>query len=130
RAARTLARFSHPAVILFALALGLVGWLAEGLAFWLLLGWMGSEVALSTAIAIFVFSTLAGGLTGAPGGIGGAEAAMVALLSLQGVPLSVALPATAIIRLTTLWFAIALGLAAFAEAERRSGKGAHALEDD
>lgn len=120
RAARTLARFSHGPTLAFSLALGLLGWTAEGYAFDLLLGWMGADIGLAKAIAIFVFATLAGGLTGAPGGLGGAEAAMVALLSLEGVPLEISVPATAIIRLTTLWFAIAIGLAAFPLAERRS----------
>ncbi|WP_226781818.1 lysylphosphatidylglycerol synthase transmembrane domain-containing protein [Oceaniglobus trochenteri] len=129
RAARALARFSNPTIIGAATMLGLVGWLAEGLSFHLLLVWLGHDIGLAKAIAIFIFATLAGGLTGAPGGLGGAEAAMIALLSLEGVPLAVSVPATAIIRLTTLWFAIALGLVAFPVAERISRKAAHALED-
>ena len=108
--------------------LGLLGWLAEGYAFYLLLDWMGAEIAPTTAIAIFLFSTLAGGLTGAPGGVGGAEAAMVALLTLEGVPLAMSIPATAIIRLTTLWFAIVIGLLIFPFAERTSKKIQHDLE--
>ena len=79
-------------------------------------------------MAIFIFATLAGGLTGAPGGIGGAEAAMVALLTLEGVPPHVSLPATAIIRLTTLWFAILIGMAVFPMAERMSKRGLYAVE--
>jgi uncharacterized membrane protein YbhN (UPF0104 family) len=127
-AARTLGAFSRPGVLSAGLALGVAGWLAEGLAFHLLLVWMGADIGLAAAVAIFVFATLAGGLTGAPGGLGGAEAAMVALLGLQGVPLEVALPATAVIRLTTLWFAIGLGLAVFPLAEARSRRAADALE--
>ncbi|PID36875.1 MAG: hypothetical protein CR993_02985 [Rhodobacterales bacterium] len=120
RAARALARFSSPALFIVTALLGLVGWIAEGLAFHLLLVWMGADIGLASAIAIFVFSTLAGGLTGAPGGVGGAEAAMVALLSLQGVGLEASIPATAIIRVTTLWFAIAIGAAVFPFAEKIS----------
>ena len=124
RAARSLARFSTPSVAAAALGLGAIGWLAEGYAFHLLLVWMGAGVNVWTAIAIFTFSTLAGGLTGAPGGMGGAEAAMIALLSLQGVALDVSVPATAVIRLTTLWFAIGIGAIVFPIAERLSLKGA------
>ncbi|MBZ4023344.1 hypothetical protein CKO11_12835 [Rhodobacter sp. TJ_12] len=120
QAARSLARFSHGPTLALALTLGFAGWMAEGYAFHLLLGFMGAEIGLWKAVAIFIFSTLAGGLTGAPGGLGGAEAAMVALLSLDGVPLEVSVPATAVIRLTTLWFAIAIGLAVFPLAERAS----------
>jgi len=124
RAARALTRFADGGTLSIALLTGVIGWAAEGYAFWLLLGWMGADVSLASAIAIFVFSAIAGGATGAPGGLGGAEAAMVALLSLQGVPLEVSLPATAIIRLTTLWFAILIGLAFFPLAERAAGRAA------
>ena len=106
-----------------------IGWMAEGYAFHLLLVWMGADIGLGKAVAIFVFSTLAGGLTGAPGGVGGAEAAMIALLALDGIPMEVSVPATAIIRVTTLWFAIGIGMAVFPLAERLSLKGRHALEN-
>lgn len=127
-AALSLDRFSHGPVLAAALALGLVGWLAEGYSFHLLLGWMGADVALPRAIAIFVFATLAGGLTGAPGGLGGAEAAMFALLTYDGVPADAAVAATAIIRVTTLWFAILIGLIVFPLAERQSQRGPRAPE--
>jgi len=123
-AARSLARFSHAPTMAAALGLGLIGWAAEAYSFHLLLGWMGAEVGLWQAVAIFIFASLAGGLTGAPGGLGGAEAAMVALLVAAGVGLEVALAATAVIRVTTLWFAIGIGLAVFPAAERISLRGA------
>lgn len=122
-AAQSLARFSHAPTMAAALTAGLIGWGAEGYAFHLLLGWMGADVGLWQALAIFLFASLAGGLTGAPGGLGGAEAAMVALLAAAGVPMEVALAATAVIRLTTLWFAIAIGLAVFPLAEKISLRG-------
>ncbi|OYX43899.1 MAG: hypothetical protein B7Z02_07620 [Rhodobacterales bacterium 32-67-9] len=128
-AARSLDRFSGAGAMLPALGLGIAGWFAEGYAFHLLLGWMGADIGLAKAIAIFVFSTLAGGLTGAPGGVGGAEAAMIALLSLDGIPMEVSVPATAIIRVTTLWFALGIGMAVFPFAERHSLRGQDALED-
>ncbi len=122
RAATSLATFSSPGLLFFAALLGAAGWVAEGYAFHLLLVWMGADIGLAKATAIFIFSALAGGLTGAPGGVGGAEAAMVALLALEGVPMEVALPATAIIRVTTLWFAIGIGFAIFPIAEKMSLK--------
>lgn len=128
-AARSLALFSNPWILSAAAFLGLIGWFAEGLAFHYLLMWMGADIGLWHAVAIFVFATLAGGLTGAPGGIGGAEGAMILLLQLEGVPLEVSVPATLIIRLTTLWFAIAIGFLVFPFAERLSKRGAYALEN-
>lgn len=128
RATRSLDRFSDPRVLAPALILGALGWFAEGYALHLLLLAMGVDIGIWSAVAIFVFATLAGGATGAPGGLGGAEAAMVALLGLQGVPLEISLPATAVIRLTTLWFAIGIGVVVFPIAESISKRAEHALE--
>lgn len=121
-AARSLKQFSSASVIGPALGFGLIGWLAEGYAFYLLLGWLGADIGLAMALAIFVFATLVGGLTGAPGGVGGAEATMIAILGMKGVPMDISLPATAIIRITSLWFAIGIGLIVFPFAERISNK--------
>lgn len=129
RASLSLKAFSGPGLMMLAGALGLMGWLAEGYAFHLLLIWLGAEIDLWMAVAIFIFATLAGGLTGAPGGLGGAEAAMVALLALDGVPLEIALPATLVIRVTTLWFAVLIGFAVFPVAEHSSKKAQNALEN-
>jgi uncharacterized protein (TIRG00374 family) len=123
RAALSLEAVARGGVLLPALGFGLAGWMAEGYAFHLLLGWFGADIGLARALAIFIFATLAGGLTGAPGGLGGAEAAMVALLSFDGVPLETSVAATAIIRFTTLWFAVLIGMIAFPIAERRSQGG-------
>lgn len=128
RAGDTLRPFSRPSVALPALCLGFVGWFAEGYAFYLLLDWMGAPLPVWTCVGIFVFAMMTGGATGLPGGVGGAEAAMLALLALQGIPAELALPATAIIRVTTLWFAVGLGFAIFPLAETISKRGGHALE--
>lgn len=130
RAALSLNAFTGPSLLLAAGAFGLVGWMAEGYAFHLLLVWLGADIGLWKAVGIFIFSTLAGGLTGAPGGLGGAEAAMVALLVIDGVPLEVAVPATLVIRVTTLWFAILIGLVIFPIAEKNSQKVKDALETE
>lgn len=130
RAAQALAAFSSPGLVALAGAFGLVGWFAEGYAFHLLLAWMGADIGIAKAVAIFIFAGLAGGLTGAPGGVGGAEAAMVALLALEGVGLEAALPATVIIRVTTLWFAILIGFIVFPVAEKYSLGKRHAVETD
>ncbi len=127
-AARSLKPFSSFRVAPAALCFGALGWFCEGYAFYLLLSWMGSDLGVWTAVGIFLFAMMTGGATGMPGGLGGAEAAMVGLLSLQGVPLAVSIPATAIIRLTTLWFAILIGLIIFPLAERSARQGRYALE--
>jgi len=92
------------------LLIGLFSWFAEGLGFYILL--QSLDVNLSGPMAIGVYSTgmLAGAVSFMPGGLGGAEAAMGLLLVALGVGKSTAVVATVVCRLSTLWFAVLLGL--------------------
>ncbi len=126
RAAKRLSAFAPPKISLPVLALSGVGWFAEAYAFYLLLAWLGADIPLWTAVVIFLFAMLGGGASGMPGGLGGAEGAMLVLLTLQNVPLDIALAATLVIRATTLWFAILIGAIVFPIAEYRGAK--HAVE--
>lgn len=91
------------------LVLAMAGWFAECSAFYWLLQELGAPVSLQQATFIFAFSMVAGAISMLPGGLGGVEAGMLGLLIALGTELDVAVAATAIIRLTTLWFAVALG---------------------
>jgi uncharacterized protein (TIRG00374 family) len=77
------------------------------------IGWPGAILAHTAA-------GLLGALTLLPGGLGSTEAGTVSLLSLQGVSLAAAVPATLLIRLMTLWFATALGVLCLLIPRRRS----------
>ncbi|MDX2101308.1 MAG: lysylphosphatidylglycerol synthase transmembrane domain-containing protein [Alphaproteobacteria bacterium] len=92
------------------LILALIGWTAEVLAFQWLVTTLGTEISLQQAAFVFCFAMIAGTIAMLPGGLGGTEATMLALLALLNVPLDQAVVATAVIRLTTLWFATVLGL--------------------
>lgn len=96
--------------LLGASVLSLIAWFAEALAFYWVLGWMGASVSLQLAVFIYAAAMLAGALSFMPGGLGGAEAVMVALLMWAGMPVPDAVAATVLIRMTTLWFAVLLGL--------------------
>ncbi|TVQ29336.1 MAG: UPF0104 family protein [Geminicoccaceae bacterium] len=109
RAARLLGRFASPALLTPPLLLGLGGWLAEIVGAWLVLDALGASLSLTTVAFVFGFSMLVGSLPIFPGGIGGAEASMAGLLVWLGVPLPVAVAATAVIRLATLGFAVVVG---------------------
>jgi uncharacterized protein (TIRG00374 family) len=80
---------------------------------------LGSDMSLQVALFIYAFSMLVGALSFLPGGLGGTEATMVALLMLNNVAQPQAVAATVLIRLVTLWFAVALGVIALSIAERR-----------
>jgi uncharacterized protein (TIRG00374 family) len=106
------ARLYAPVPLVAGLLLGLGAWAAEGIAFWLMAHWMGLHVPVDVAIFIYSFSMLAGAASFLPGGLGGAELVMIALLSLNGVAKPEAVALTLLIRVTTLWFAVVLGLGA------------------
>jgi uncharacterized protein (TIRG00374 family) len=117
-ALRRTARLFDARIFALSLVLGLVGWLAEALAFHWLLTTLGADIGLPRAVFIFAFSMVVGGASMLPGGLGGAEAAMFGLLLVAGVEEGPAVAATAIIRVTTLWFAVGLGFIALPPALR------------
>lgn len=113
--------FSLP-MLLYGISLGLVAWGAEGLAFYYIMHVLGSDMSLQTALFIYAFSMLVGALSFLPGGLGGTEATMVALLVLNNVMQAQAVAATILIRLATLWFAVALGVLSLLITERTRRK--------
>ena len=94
------------------LALGLLAWTLEGIGLYLILQGMGVDIALTVAIGIYGLSTLVGALTLVPGGLGGTEISMVALLVAAGADQATAAGATLICRIASLWFAVLLGMLA------------------
>jgi len=101
-------RLLSPGLLARGLLLGVIAWGAEG-------SGLGLAIAPSTAIGIYAIAVLAGAAAFfMPGGLGGMEMMMSALLLAQGVPLPTAVLAMLLCRLTTLWFAVLLGLLAAA----------------
>jgi uncharacterized protein (TIRG00374 family) len=114
------ARRCHAPVLLAgATGLSLAAWAAEAWAFYLIVRWMGLEVPLAFAVFVYALAMLAGALSFVPGGLGGAEAVMIGLLLWTGASGADAVAATLIIRLTTLWFAVGLGIVVLANQSRR-----------
>lgn len=102
----------RPGVLMQATVIGAVAWSLEGVSLWLLLRGMGIDaVGIGGATIAHTAAGLLGALTLLPGGLGSTEAGTVGLLALQGVGVAAATPATLLIRLMTLWFATALGVA-------------------
>ena len=93
-----------------ATLLSLIGWAAEAFAFFLILNWMGLDVSVFFAVFVFSISMLAGALSFTPGGLGSTEGVMVGFLLWQGVSLPEATAATLLIRASTLWFAVSIGI--------------------
>jgi glycosyltransferase 2 family protein len=118
-----------PLVVAMSLVAAL-SWFFECLAAYVCTRGLGLHVSLAVVTLVFALGSLAGALSFLPGGLGVAETSMTALfLGLSPISRPAAAAAVVLIRLATLWFAVALGLAALAletrlyasaEPERRS----------
>lgn len=117
-----LATLCRPSSLAAATALAVPAWACECVGFALIVNaFPGAHIGLGLAIVIYASTTIAGALSFLPGGLGVTEGAMTMLLvhgaaRLEG---SVALDATLLTRLATLWFAVLLGLGCLYVARRR-----------
>lgn len=107
-----LRRLISPRLLAAGLALAVAAWGAEGIGFLLVLRAYDPAAGLPAAVFDYAASTFLGGLSMLPGGLLASEGALAALLGAQGLDPAAAASATLIIRAATLWFAVALGLAA------------------
>lgn len=100
--------------LLVAVGLGCLAWSSQGLAFYLVLVGLGSPPSFSLLfLAVFILniSSVVGGYSGMPGGLGVTEGSMTGLLQLMvGLPQNQAATATLLIRFCTLWFGVTAGL--------------------
>ncbi len=104
-----------PRPLAVSLALSVVGWGAEAVAFFLTLRALGFDgLSIFPAMAIYAVATIAGALAFFPGGLGLTEGSMMGILVALGATRDVAFSATMIIRFATLWFGVGLGWMVFA----------------
>jgi uncharacterized membrane protein YbhN (UPF0104 family) len=120
--ARTAARELLQVPLLAAMTvLAAVSWLFECLAAYLCVRGLRLDVSLAETTAVFCLASLAGAVSFLPGGLLVAEGSMTGLFRRLGDATSAsAAAATVLVRLATLWFAVALGLVALALEERRA----------
>ncbi len=111
RLLRSMAELSHWRTYGATLLPSMIGWAAEGFALYLLLRYFGAPVDVMQAVFVFCFSMIVGAISMMPGGLGSTEVTAVVLLKTMGVPLDVAVASTALVRVTTFWFAAAIGVA-------------------
>jgi uncharacterized membrane protein YbhN (UPF0104 family) len=96
-------------------ALSAVSWFCECLAAYVCVRGLNLDLSLADTVLVFSVGSLAGALSFLPGGLGVAEASMTGLIRVLGdTTKGQAAAATVLIRLSTLWFAVALGLVGLA----------------
>jgi glycosyltransferase 2 family protein len=99
-------------------ALSAVSWFCECLAAYVCVRGLRLDLSLADTVVVFSLGSLAGALSFLPGGLGVAEGSMTGLIRVLGdVSRAGAAAATVLIRLATLWFAVALGLVGLAVEE-------------
>jgi uncharacterized membrane protein YbhN (UPF0104 family) len=100
-------------------AVSALSWFFECLAAYVCVRGLHLHLSLADTIVVFSLGSLAGALSFLPGGLGVAETSMTGLIRVLGdVPKAAAAAATVLIRLATLWLAVALGLVGLAVEER------------
>jgi len=114
QAAAIFASLLRGRALIVGTALGVLAWLAECAALYLVLGGLGSwKLTLFAATFTYGLSTLGGAVSLLPGGLGVTEVGMTTLLVLLGVAREVAVAGVLVVRLCTLWFATALGIGVY-----------------
>ena len=105
--------------LLITVLIGMLSWwfICWGMYFVL----VGFNIDGSMLLSTFVtsFSLLLGGISMIPGGLGVTEAGLAGLLMLSGISKGIAITATVIIRLCTLWFGEVVGLIAMLLTRRK-----------
>ncbi len=100
----------QPLPLSLGLITGLLAWSIQGTAFYILLYQFGFELPIYIAISIYSIALISGALSFIPGGIGSTEIVMGVLLYYFGAPKEIIVIAPIIIRITSLWFAVFIGL--------------------
>lgn len=109
---QTAQQFLRWHLLMVGISLGLLAWVIQGLAFYFIVFKLGLEISLLAAMGIYAISLLAGAVSFIPGGVGTTELVMGVLISLLGAEPAIAVAVPLISRLSTLWFAVVLGLGA------------------
>lgn len=118
----------RPRPLVVATLLSVASWFCECLGTYLIVGGFPS-VHISLLMATFVYSAGTVGGLPTPGGIGLTDGGMTAMLHLLArIERSVAAAATLLVRLTTLWFAVIVGVVALLLFSRRVNLSEDAAE--
>ena len=89
--------------------LTLMAWAAQGVAVWLICCAMDVRIPVMTSVGFYAVAMVAGALSALPAGLGGMELVLAGLLAAHSASTADALNITVLVRLLTLWLAVAIG---------------------
>ena len=100
----------HPKIQIYSLLPSIFAWFLEALELYLIFHFFHQKAPFLTAIFIYSFATLIGGISMLPGGLGSSELTLVGLMiGLLHFSKNSAIAYSLIIRFFTLWFAVLIG---------------------
>lgn len=102
----------HPRALGALTALSVLGWGLECAGYWCVLrGFAGTDPTLAQSAFLWSSTTLIGAVSFLPGGLGATEGSLAVLAArlVSGANAAIALASTLLIRVATLWYAVALG---------------------
>lgn len=111
----------QPIPFIIMILLSLISWLFEGFGFYLILSTFEINISLGWSLFIYAFSIIVGSIAMIPGGLGVTEGSLTFLLIESGVAKNIAVAATFIFRIATLWFAIIVGVLSLVLYQKRKG---------
>jgi glycosyltransferase 2 family protein len=108
-----LRELTTPRRLVWPTLLSIAAWASEGVALWVILQGFAQHAPLLLTAFFYATATLAGALIPVPGGLGVTETLLETQMAhFGGVPTATALAAMLLVRLATLWFAVAVGFVA------------------
>ncbi len=102
--------------------LSLISWFFECMAFYVILKVFQLDAEPLWSAFIYSFSMIVGSVTMLPAGLGVTDGSLTFLLTSANIPIEIAVAATFIIRMATLWFSILVGVISVVIYQRRMGK--------
>jgi glycosyltransferase 2 family protein len=116
----------QPKNLLIGIGLGFISWSGECVAYYLVLTGLGQSESFELMVQaafILAVASLGGSLLLVPGGLGVAEGGITGFAQLLlGMPRELAVTSALLIRLSTLWFGVTIGLVTLTLLTRRLGK--------
>ncbi len=111
---------ASPSRLVIPMALSIFAWACEGLALWVILRGFDTTAPILLSVFFYETASLAGALIPVPGGLGVVEGMLrEQLVRLGGVLPGIATSSMFLVRLATLWWAVAVGFLALALLRRR-----------
>lgn len=103
----------RPRPLAVAMVLSLLAWGLEGIALWIILRGFDAPADPLLGLSVLGLGSVVGAVSFLPGGLGAAEASMVGTLLAVGYSRTVAVSATLLIRVGTLWYGAIIGALVF-----------------